>query len=58
MAHHERIGYGIAISGGVGLGLLLGSEYPGIYATFLGAALTAIAIVGIAIFSRGDQSSD
>ena len=49
MANLEKIGYATAIAGGIGLGLLLGSEFPGTYATLLGAALTLIAIVCIAI---------
>lgn len=51
MAHQERIGYAIAVVGATGLGLLLGSEYPGIYTTLLGAALTFIAIVSIITLS-------
>jgi N-acetylmuramic acid 6-phosphate (MurNAc-6-P) etherase len=51
MAHQERIGYATAVAGATGLGLLLGSEYPGTYATLLGAALTFIAIVSIITLS-------
>lgn len=51
MAHQERIGYAIAVVGATGLGLLLGSEYPGTYTTLLGAALTFIAIVSIITLS-------
>ena len=51
MAHHEKIGYATAIAGGIGLGLLLGSEFPGTFATLLGAALTILAIVSIAVLS-------
>ena len=48
MAHQENIGYATAVAGGIGLGLLLGSEFPGTPATVLGAALAVIAIVMIA----------
>lgn len=51
MAHKENIGYATAVAGGIGLGLLLGSEFPGTYATLLGAALTVIAIAGMVILS-------
>jgi hypothetical protein len=51
MAHNEKIGYATAIAGGIGLGLLLGSEFPGTFATLLGAALTILAIVSIAVLS-------
>jgi len=51
MTNQEKIGYATAIAGGIGLGLLLGSECPGTYATLLGAALTLIAIASIAILS-------
>ncbi|MBN1195738.1 MAG: hypothetical protein JXA08_10455 [Methanomicrobiaceae archaeon] len=51
MAHHEKIGYATAIAGGIGLGLLLGSEFPGTFATLLGAALTILTIVSIAVLS-------
>lgn len=49
MADLEIKGYATAIAGGIGLGLLLGSEFPGMYTTLLGAALTLIVIVSIAI---------
>jgi hypothetical protein len=44
----------IAILGGLGLGLLLGSEYPTSSTTLLGAALILISLIamGIAIFSE------
>ncbi|MDT8357286.1 MAG: hypothetical protein RQ758_02140, partial [Methanomicrobiaceae archaeon] len=45
------IGYTTAVVGGLGLGLLLGSEFAGTYTTLLGAALTIIAIGTIAVLS-------
>ncbi|WP_319642971.1 hypothetical protein [Methanovulcanius yangii] len=44
-------GYATAIAGGVGLGLLLGSEFPGTYATLAGAAITLLAIGSMVLFS-------
>jgi uncharacterized membrane protein len=58
MANQEKIGYAIAIAGGIGLGLLLGSEFPGTTATLLGAALTLIAIVNIAFSQLRNLKSD
>ena len=47
--NQEKIGYATAITGGIGLGLLLGSEYAGKFVTLLGAALSLIAIVTIIV---------
>lgn len=44
-----NIGYATAVVGGIGLGLLIGSEFAGTYTTLLGAALTIIAIGTIAV---------
>jgi hypothetical protein len=49
-----NIGYATAVLGGIGLGLLLGSEFAGTYTTLLGAALTIIAIATIAISRKGN----
>jgi hypothetical protein len=49
MADQEPIGDMAAVAGGIGLGLLLGSEYPGTPATLLGAALALGAIIIIAV---------
>ena len=46
-----NIGYATAVVGGIGLGLLLGSEFAGTYTTLLGAALTVIAVGTIALRS-------
>ncbi len=48
MTQDEKIGYAVAVAGGIGLGLLLGSEFPGTFTTLLGAALALIAIAMIA----------
>jgi hypothetical protein len=49
MAKIDNIGYAIALAGGIGLGLLLGSEFPGTYTTLAGAALALAALTGLAI---------
>ena len=41
----------VGIIGGVGLGILLGSEYPGRYLTTIGAVLVIISIIGIGALS-------
>ncbi|MDG6257952.1 MAG: hypothetical protein QCH35_10205 [Methanomicrobiaceae archaeon] len=51
MARQENIGYAAAVAGGAGVGLLLGSEFPGTATTLLGAALAIIAIAAIALLS-------
>ena len=38
----EKIGLGIGVIGGIGLGLLLGSEFSGSNVTILGAILVVI----------------
>jgi hypothetical protein len=54
MARKTNLGYAIAVVGGIGLGLLLGSEFAGTYTTLLGAALTIIAVATIAISRKGN----
>jgi hypothetical protein len=58
MADRENMGYAAAVAGGMGLGLLLGSEYPGTYATLLGAVLALLALVSIAISRYRNQKTD
>jgi len=48
----EKKGYVIGIIGGIGLGLLLGSEYPYRYITLIGAVLIIISILSTIIFSN------
>jgi hypothetical protein len=42
MNESDRLGQVLGIIGGIGLGLLLGSEFPGRYVTLLGAGLLVI----------------
>ncbi len=46
MPDQNTLGYATAIAGGLGLGLLVGSEHHGTSATLLGAACVLIAIAG------------
>lgn len=47
----EKLGLGIGIIGGLGLGLLLGSEFSGSYATYFGAILVIISLISIGVLS-------
>ena len=46
----------IGVCGGIGLGLLLGSEFSGRYATLAGAILVVVSVVSMAVLSyRGKK---
>lgn len=47
----DKSGLGIGIIGGIGLGLLLGSEFYGSYITVLGAILVVISLILIVFLS-------
>ena len=47
----DKFGYVIGIIGGLGLGLLLGSEFSERYVTLFGAGLLIISIIAIALMS-------
>jgi hypothetical protein len=47
----EKTGLSVGIIGGIGLGLLLGSEFSGRYITILGAILVIISLVAMGILS-------
>ena len=47
----DKSGLGIGIIGGIGLGLLLGSEFSGSYVTILGAVLVVISLVSMGVLS-------
>jgi len=47
----EKIGLTTGIIGGIGLGVLLGSEYSGRYITIVGAILVIISLVTMGILS-------
>jgi len=46
-----KSGLGIGVIGGIGLGLLLGSEFSGRYITILGATLIVISLVAMGFLS-------
>jgi hypothetical protein len=47
----EKCGLGIGVIGGIGLGLLLGSEFSGSNVTILGAILVVISLISMGILS-------
>jgi len=47
----EKTGLGIGVIGGIGLGLLLGSEYSGSNVTILGAILIVISLILMGVLS-------
>jgi hypothetical protein len=47
----DKTGLSIGVIGGVGLGLMLGSEFSGSYITILGAVLVVISLATMAILS-------
>jgi hypothetical protein len=47
----DKTGLSIGIIGGIGLGLLLGSEFSGRYVTILGAVLVVISIITMGFLS-------
>jgi len=47
----DKIALLIGIIGGIGLGLLLGSEYSGRYTTIIGAILVIISILTMGVLS-------
>ena len=52
----EKTWLSIGIIGGIGLGLMLGSEFSGRYITILGAILVTISLVAMGVLSyRGKK---
>jgi hypothetical protein len=47
----EKTGLGIGVIGGIGLGLLLGSEFSGSNVTILGAILIVISLISMGVLS-------
>jgi len=47
----DKIGLGIGVIGGLGLGLLLGSEFSGSYVTYFGAILIVISLISMGVLS-------
>ena len=53
----DKKGLGIGIFGGVGLGLLLGSEFSGSGITILGAILVMIALISMGLLANKGKNS-
>jgi len=51
----DKRGLSVGIIGGIGLGLMLGSEFSGRYITILGAVLVIISIVSIGLLSYKEK---
>jgi len=51
MKTYNKLGVTIGIIGGLGLGLMLGSEFTGQYITIVGAIILVISIILMALFS-------
>ena len=47
----EKLGLRIGVIGGLGLGILLGSEFSGSYVTIFGAILVVISLISMGILS-------
>jgi hypothetical protein len=47
----EKLGLGIGIIGGLGLGILLGGEFSGSYITYFGAVLVLISLISMGVLS-------
>ena len=53
----NKISHGIGIITGIGLGLLLGSEFAGQYITILGALLVIISLISMIVLSLKNKNS-
>ena len=51
MADIGKLGVALGVIGGVGLGLMLGSEFSESYTTYIGAGLVLISIVAMVVQS-------
>jgi hypothetical protein len=47
----DKFGLGIGVIGGLGLGLLLGSEFSGTYITIFGAILIILSLISMGALS-------
>ena len=52
----EKNGLSIGVIGGLGLGLLLGSEFSGSNITILGAILVVISLISIGVLSYKEKN--
>ena len=47
----NKIGFGIGIVGGAGLGLLIGSEFSGSHMTIIGAIFVILSLISMGVLS-------
>ena len=47
----EKLSLRIGVIGGLGLGLLLGTEFPGSYVKYFGAILMVISLISMGVLS-------
>ena len=52
----NKSGISIGVIGGLGLGLLLGSEFTGSYTTIVGAILIIIALISMVVLSYKEKN--
>lgn len=52
----DKIALLIGIFGGLGLGLLLGSEFSGSYVTLMGAGFVLISIISLVVLSSKNKT--
>ncbi len=51
----NKVGLSVGIIGGIGLGLLVGSEFPGKEITILGAILVIISLIALGVLSYKER---
>ena len=51
----NKVGLSVGIIGGIGLGLLLGSEFPGREITIIGAILVIISLIALGVLSYKER---
>jgi len=52
----EKIGLCISVIGGIGLGLLIGSEFSGRNITIIGAVLVVISLIFMAVLAYREKN--
>jgi hypothetical protein len=52
----EKIGFFIGVMGGIGLGLLIGSEFSGSNITLIGAVLIVISLISMGFLTYREKN--
>ena len=52
----NNVDVGIGVSGGIGIGLLVGSEFSGSFVTIVGGIVTLGALAALVLFSYKDRN--